>query len=397
MKRTECGGCQGKDLSLVLDLGGTPLADQFPATPEEAAAQTRYPLKLLVCYECKLVQLEEIVDDYVLFGSDYGFYSGTSEAILEYYDRYADWMWIRFNGDSSLKILEIACNDGGLLSSLREKGFTHLEGVDPASGPAKAAQDKGFPVSTEHFGSGWNSFGDKYDVVIANHVVAHTSNLTEFLLGIHDALNSKGRAVIEFQYLPDLLVGNMFDHVYHEHRFFFSISSFRKAALRAGLFLESSQWIDRQGGSMRVVLTKGQPQFPQPPCHKEEWINSWDPYESMQGRAEHIKDRLLNLINPARGVLAGYGAPAKATTLLNFCGLSKRELEWVVDTTPVKQGKFMPGTNIPIIHPDAEMQGLPHRYLLLTWNYVGEIIHKETKFLENGGRFIVPIPYPTVI
>lgn len=396
MKRTECGGCLSPNLHPILNLGETPLADQFPATLKEANNQTRYPLVLLACEACHLVQLEEIVPDEILFGSDYGFYSGTSKAILDYYDRYADWIDIRFDQNKNLKILEIACNDGGLLKSLKNKGFHNLYGVDPASGPVKHARAEGFVVANSAFNSAWvKAAGETYDLIIANHVVAHTWNLADFFVGIHNALSDKGHAVIEFQYLPDLLVGNMIDHVYHEHRFFFSVSSFSSAAARYGLFLQGAQWIDRQGGSMRVTLSKKRPLYGNHSSpYDEGWLAHWDPYESLQGRANHVRDRLLSLIHPGRGVLAGYGAPAKATTLLNFCGLGRSEIQWVVDTTPSKIGKFMPGTTIQILEPNGDH---PHQYLLFTWNYRSEIIRKEMEFIKNGGKFIIPIPYPVVI
>lgn len=393
MKRTECGGCAHDNLAQILDLGETPLADEFPASTEEAEAQRRYPLKLLACEACRLVQLEEVVPDAELFGSSYGFYSGTSSAILDYYDQYAQWIHEHF--DSNSQILEIACNDGGLLESLRKLGFNRTEGIDPASGPARVAQENGFTVHNEAFTDTWKRPHD-YDLVIANHVVAHVNDLGAFLRGVRACLSARGKAVIEFQYLPDLLVGNMIDHVYHEHRFFFSLSSFNRAAVVNGLYMERANWINRQGGSMRVTLSRERPQYAISEFGNEKWLSLWEPYDSLQGRANHIKSRLLDLINPARGLLAGYGAPAKATTLLNFCGLSKRDLSWVVDTTPTKMGKFMPGTNIPIVGPSTEPQ-TPHQYLLLVWNYLPEILRKESSFIDEGGQFIVPIPYPTVI
>lgn len=399
MKRVLCGSCGSGDLASILDLGSTPLGDQFPETVEESREQIRYPLGLMRCSRCQLVQLSEIVPDDILFGSDYGFYSGTSKAILNYYDDYAQWIKRNVRNIEDARILEIACNDGGLLDSLKALGITNVMGVDPASGPVKLAREKGYEVDLAPFSSAWalSMRNHKFDLVIANHVAAHTSDLNGFFAGVAEILTPQGDAVIEFQYLPDLLAGNMFDHIYHEHRFFFSLTTFSRAAKRYGLNLEYFTWIDRQGGSMRVMLTKrrinGLTVFP-----VENWVQEWGTYDGLQGKVDHIKDRLLNLVNPHHGVLAGYGAPAKATTLMHFCGLSRREIAWVQDTTPTKVGKFMPGTDIPITSPRLEVTfGRPDQYLLFVWNYASEILHKETAFLERGGRFIIPIPYPVVI
>jgi SAM-dependent methyltransferase len=399
MRRITCGGCDRVNLSKILDLGVSPLADQFPATVEESHQQVKYPLDVYVCQDCRLVQLGEIVPDEILFGHDYGFYSGTSKSILTYYSQYAQFIADRYADErerARKSVLEIACNDGGLLKELRGRGFEQVAGIDPSSGPAKQAQTLGFDVTNQPFNNAWaQHHTGEYDIVIANHVAAHVTDLRDFLTGVATVLSKTGSAFIEFQYLPDLLVGNMLDHVYHEHRFFFSVTSFRRAAQRVGLTLVNATWVDRQGGSMRVELSHSN-KYPYPEVASEEWLLRDAAYTTLQSRTDRMFDRLQRLLRPRNGLLAGYGAPAKATTLIHAANIDRGLMPWVEDTTPVKIGRLMPGTDIPIISPDQRPYE-PHEYILFTWNYISEIMHKETAFLANGGRFIVPIPFPVVI
>jgi novobiocin biosynthesis protein NovU/D-mycarose 3-C-methyltransferase len=237
-----------------------------------------------------------------------------------------------------------------------------------------------------------------FSLIIANHVLAHVADVSDVLAGISTALAPNGLVMIEVQYLPDLLVNNAFDLVYHEHRNFFSLSSLEAAAARHDLNLADVHFTSRQGGSIRATFNKHPVRYSvgEPLRKTESWLQSSGPYEGFQGRVDRIQERLWDLLideTRLRHLVAGYGAPAKATTLLNFCGLSNSEIEFTVDTTPAKQGRFIPGTGIQIISP--EMASIEvDTFLLLAWNYASEILHREE---PHANRWILPIPAPVLL
>ncbi len=394
MKRTSCSGCGHVELDTFLDLGDSPIADAYTATPDEPVE--RYPLEVAVCAKCRLVQLLEVVDHDVLFGTGYSFYSSASPPLSAYHAAYARDVHARHPGLVARGVLEIGCNDGDLL---RHFSDVTAVGVDPAAGPADVARRRGLEVLVRPFGlQAAHDLRDRrgrQGVVIANHVLAHVADVADVLAGIRTLLADDGIAMVEVQYLPDLLVNNAFDLVYHEHRNFFSLSSLEQAALRHGLHIVDAELTDRQGGSLRATLAT----TPSPNVRvdtirmSERWLNQWSAYESMQGRAERVRARLWDVIAAelhSGRTLAGYGAPAKATTLLAFCGMGQETIPWVVDTTAAKQGRHIPGTGIPIVAPDAA----PHAdtYLLLSWNYARQIIRNNP-----GHRWLTPIPAPVIL
>lgn len=403
MKRTTCSGCGYDDLRQFLDLGLSPIADAYTDTAEQVSEV--YPLQLAVCTGCWLVQLLEVVDKDVLFGTGYSFYSSASPPLSRYHHAYARDVIQKIN--SNAFVVEIGCNDGDMLRHFRN---AHIEclGVDPSGGPVKMAQNqrhlnvwnRPFEESTGH------EILDSYrpvDVAIANHVLAHVEDVSSVLAGIAAMLAADGIAMIEVQYLPDLLVNNAFDLVYHEHRNFFSLSSLEKAAQRHGLYVTNVQLTDRQGGSLRATLSRKRQDNASVDAVRasESWLTGFSAYDGFQGRADRIRTRLKNIIlsKVESGVrVAGYGAPAKATTLLNFCGLDNRSIEFVVDSTNAKQGRFIPGTGIPIVSPrNANLVGVDS-LLMLAHNYAGTIINNNWQHaVHNGGSWILPIPSPIVI
>jgi novobiocin biosynthesis protein NovU/D-mycarose 3-C-methyltransferase len=253
-------------------------------------------------------------------------------------------------------------------------------------------------------------------VVIANHVLAHVADPHDFLRGVSTLLAQDGIAVIEVQYLADLLIGNQLDHVYHEHRFHFSLSSLVGLASWHGLHVNDVAHTPAQSGSISIILSRRRGMSTQATrmISSEGWLESPAAYQDMQDRAEHIRFRLLNLVGEELAAgrrLAGYGAPAKATTLLNWCEFGPDVIEYVIDTTPAKVGRFVPGTGIPIVGRKPEMgaaaqygmfvpdgRELPDTYLLSVWNYLADVLRRERDFLAvHGGRFIVPIPVPVIL
>jgi SAM-dependent methyltransferase len=392
VKRSSCSACGCLELDVFLDLGTSPIADAYTTGAHERSDE--YPLQVAVCSKCRLVQLLEVLDD--LFGTGYSFYSSASAPLSAYHGRYASQVRSRFPDLVHNGVVEVGCNDGDLL---RHFADVRAVGVDPAAGPADAARHRGLEVLVRPFGlqaaHDLRERRGRQGIVIANHVLAHVADVADVLAGVRALLAPNGRAMIEVQYLPDLLVNNAVDLVYHEHRNFFSLSSLEQAALRHDLHVIDAELTDRQGGSLRVTLA-GQPQ-PNGRVDRirqsETWLNSWSAYEGMQGRAERVRDRLWDAIaaelNAGR-TLAGYGAPAKATTLLNWCGINSETLPYVVDTTPAKQGRHIPGTGIPIVSPlDAPPVDT---YLSLAWNYQRQIMRNNP-----GHRWIVPIPAPVIL
>jgi hypothetical protein len=402
MTRTACGGCGGPDLQQFLDLGTSPLADNFPATPDEP--ETRYPLRVAVCTSCWLAQLLDVVPDDELYGKEYGFYSSTSPSIVEYDRQFAAWSLERFPDEVKRGVVEIACNDGSLLQHFAATGVPAI-GIEPAVGPAVQAERRGLRVKTYPFSRALarrlrDELRHPAGLVIAKNVAAHVSDLPDFLAGIAHLIGNDGVAVIEVQNLADLLLGNQFDHIYHEHRFYFSQASLAAAAWRAGMRVVDVERTPAQGGSLRVTLARALPNWGDllfDPLG-EEWLRDLAPYRGVQGRADAICERLTRLLIRERQSgrrVAGYAASAKSATLLNLCGIDAKLLDHIVDTTPAKIGRCTPGTHIPIVGPGD--RPLPDTYLLLAWNYLGDVLRRERAFIEGGGRFIVPIPVPVVI
>ena len=381
--------CCGTDVEMFLDLGESPIADAYTATADEVSKT--FPLRVGVCLTCHLVQLLDDVDPH--FDDRYSFYSSASAPLRAYHEAYARRVLADFPGLVARGVVEVGCNDGDLL-----RHFPLAIGVDPAAGPASVARERGLEVLVRPFGlAAAHEIRERrglQGVVIANHVLAHAADLGDVLAGIASLLANDGVAVVEVQYLPDLLVSNAFDLVYHEHRRFFSLTTLLAAAARHGLFVLDVQLTDRQGGSLRatLALTGGamaQTSAVSEILRSEQWLASPAAYAGMQGRAERIRTRLLDLLDAQEGITAVYGAPAKATTLLNFCGLTADDLPWAVDTTPAKQGRFIPGTGIPIVGPDHMGAS---QYLLASWNYLSHVMR------ANPSRhWILPLPAPVVI
>jgi novobiocin biosynthesis protein NovU/D-mycarose 3-C-methyltransferase len=399
VRRDTCESC-GAGLEQFLDLGDSPLADAFPADPK--APEARYPLALGVCPSCWLVQLLDVVPDHLLFGGDYGFHSSSSPSLRDYHTRYAGRLLADHRGLAERLTVEVGCNDGDLLSRFEVAGCRTL-GVDPAGNVADEARRRGLGVIGEAFtadlaGRVVEAEG-RAGLVIANHVMAHVPDLDDFAAGLAVLLAPDGVLSVEVQYLPDLLLGNQFDHVYHEHRRYLSVDAVAELFARHGLYARSVRRVEAQGGSIRVLAGHGMDRGAADPARRQEsWLRDIAAYASVQGRVEMVRARLLDLLDDQRRAgrkVYGYAASAKSTTLLNFCGIGPSRLDCVVDTTPHKIGRFTPGTHIPIVAPGQRRD--PDTYLLLAWNYLPGVLRRERAFLDAGGRFVVPIPVPVLL
>jgi SAM-dependent methyltransferase len=398
VRRARCGACGCADLLSFLDLGESPIADAYTARPNDAVRT--YPLELAVCRGCRLVQLLEVVDSETLFGSGYSFYSSASLPVSTYQAEYAAYVLDRYRSRAVRLIVEIGCNDGDLLRHFDSAGCCAI-GVDPADGPVSMARARGLDLEkvafNQNVAAAIRAKQGPAGVIIANHVLAHVPEVADVLAGIERLLDTDGIAIIEVRYLPDLLVNNAFDLVYHEHRNFFSLASLRAATAPWGLHVIDARLTGRQGGSLRVTISR-QPVSVAPAVEaierSEHWLSADDAYAGLQGHAERIRARLCELLDheaAAGRTVAGYGAPAKATTLMNYCGIAPM-LTHVIDTTTAKQHRYIPGTGLEIVAPGARPH--PDTYLLLAWNYLSQIVRGNRDF---KGGWIVPIPTPIVL
>ena len=392
MRRDACAACGG-DLQDFLDLGSSPPANNFPASAQEQ--ENWYPLVTAVCGSCWTIQLREVVPDAELYGDDYGFRTGTSPAAVRYFGEMARHLMALYPEQAAQLTVEIACNDGTLLGNFADAGCKVL-GVDPVKPAAAEATARGLEVITEPFtavaAAQIRNMTGPAGLVIACNVVAHVADPLDFMTGVKILLGGGGVAVIEFQDAEKLIAGCQVDHVYHEHRFFWSLRAFSRLAAKAGLGVMDWERTEAQGGSLRVTLVQLPAFLPQ----VSTWLETFTPYADMQDRADYMKARLLGIIGDERAagrVVAGYAASAKAVTLLNWTGLGPESISWIQDTTPGKAGRYMPGSRVPVRAPGTK----PDTYLLLAWNYLPDIIRREREFLDGGGRFIIPGPVPVLL
>jgi SAM-dependent methyltransferase len=394
-----CTACRGGTVSVHLNFGHSPLANEYPETRE--TEETFWPIRIGMCSVCKLVQMMDIVPDEELFSGNYAFYTGTSKVNHWYWDKYAESVMTRFLPSS---VLEVACNDGTLIS--RFPDTVKRVGIDPAGGPLALVPEG---VATMQAPFGVTSAKDlvsehgQFQLVLANNVLAHVSDLNDFVAGLGDVLAPSGVAVIEVQYLADLIAGNQFDHFYHEHRSFFSLRALLRLLGRHGMWIFDMIHTPAQGGSIRVFATKDRDveisNQVNALVREESWLDNEQSLITMQGRVDHVVGSLLEMLDELRGqdkIIAGYGSTAKSCTLLNYAGIDHGVLNWMQDTTPWKIGRYTPGTGIKVLSPSQEPTR-PDVYLLTAWNYLPQILRKETMYTAAGGQFLVPLPRPVIL
>ena len=407
MRIHECRSCRSSALRVVLDLGNHPISNALLTAESQAQKEARYPLQLAFCEDCALLQVTETVPPEILYQRDYPYFSSSSPALLQHAASIAQRL-IRERGlgPNSL-VLEVACNDGYLLRNFVEQGIPCL-GIDPAAGPAAHARKIGVPVINDFFSLGLAedlaAQGQFADVMIANNVVAHVDAINDFVAGFAKLLKPNGTAVFEFAYAVDMIEKCEFDTIYHEHLFYHTLHGLTPLFARHGLHLNDVERLPIHGGSLRLFVGRSSERS----ARLEELMNyerslgvdrlRW--YEHFSGRVVRLGNSLIELLRAEkkRGKRIGcYGAAAKGSTLINYLDLGPGFFEYAVDANPHKQGKFMPGQRIPIVHPGRLLETQPDLVLLLVWNFAGEVLRQQSAYRAAGGRFIIPIPEPHVI
>ena len=403
-----CRSCGSSKLHLIADFGSTPLANAFLKADQLDEQELRFPLKLVFCAECTLVQITETVRPDVLF-ENYLYASSYSETMLSHAREVCDKLcYERSLGTNSL-VVEIASNDGYLLQFFKEHKIPVL-GIEPAENIADIALRRGIPTRKSFFSGRLAEQlvhdGVSADLVIGNNVLAHVSTLNDFISGVKKILKPGGIARFEFPYLGDLIRNLEFDTIYHEHIFYFSAHSIEALLRRHGLVLADVERLPIHGGSLAVTVASapnslGRRRAEQILAEERECgMDQLSFYTDFGTRiVENLRElkALMANLRRAGSRLSAYGASAKGSTLLNAAGLEAGTLEYVVDRSELKQGLFTPGTRLAILPPERLWQDQPDYVLVLTWNFLEEIMRQQKIYRDMGGKFIVPIPNPFIV
>jgi hypothetical protein len=392
----------------VLSLGATPLANSLVRDPRQGPEPT-YPLDLVFCPACTLVQITETVPPEQLF-SEYLYFSSFSDTMLAHArELIGRFVAARRLGPSSLA-MEIASNDGYLLQYYKQAGVPVL-GIEPAQNIARVAVEKGIPTLAEFFGLAvarrLRDEGRRADVLHANNVLAHVADLNGFVGGVREVLAADGIAALEFPYLGDMIDHCEFDTIYHEHLCYFSLSALQHLFARHGLKAVDVTRIPIHGGSLLLQVARADSAHAAQPSvaalldeEGRRGMRSIEFYRGFARRVLALKDDLRALLARLKGEgkrIAAYGAAAKGSTLLNVFGIGRESLDFVADRSTYKQGKFMPGVRIPIVPAEELVKAMPDYTLLLTWNFADEILEQQKEYRRRGGKFIVPVPEVKVV
>ena len=403
-----CRSCGLTGLRTILSLGRTPLANRLLTRDQLDEPEITVPLTLAFCPGCTLVQILETVAPAVLF-RNYVYFSSFSDTMLRHAEDLAERLASsRDLGRGSL-VVELASNDGYLLQYFVRRGIPVL-GVDPAENVAAVAERKGVVTLTEFFGAQLarrlREQGKAADVIIAINVLGHVANLGDFVRGIAILLKERGTVVIEVPYVKDMIDRCEFDTIYHEHLHYFSLTCLERLLARYEIAVVDVERLAIHGGTIRVSAAKaGTGEASASVRHllgeEQDWgVHAPRFYESFAERVEGVRLRLRALLDGLRKQgkrIYAYGAAAKGSTLLSYCGFGAEHLECVVDRSTYKQGLFMPGSHLPIFAPSKLLEDRPEYVLLLTWNFAEEILSQQAEYRRGGGKFIIPIPETTVV
>jgi SAM-dependent methyltransferase len=402
-----CRSCGSRKLSVFLSLGNLPLSDGLLRADQLQSQEPRYPLDVAFCEDCSLVQIMHTVPPQELFGADYPYLSSFTDTVVR---NAATNVAARLKEralDHGSLVIEVASNDGYLLQHYRAAGVPVL-GIDPAPTAAAAARARGVETLEDFFGRDLAerlaATGRQADVLHANNVLAHVADTNGFVGGIAAVLKPDGVAVIEVPYVRELIRNVEYDTIYHQHLCYFSVTAVHNLFRRHGLFLNRVEHLPIHGGSLRLFAERtDRPEAVVRElldAERDEGITEFGFYRDFSRKVARLRERLRELIGDLRAggaTIAGYGAAAKGTILLNHAGLGSDVIDFVVDRNTFKQGKWVPGVRLPILPPDAILERQPDFVLILPWNFKDEILAQQADYLRSGGRFIVPVPEPVVV
>lgn len=409
---TETQGCRFCGVPLTrtfIDLGMSPLCQSVLEPTQLNEAETFFPLHVFVCESCRLVQLQQYVVPDQIF-SEYAYFSSFSDSMLAHAQNYVDAMLARHKLDQSSKVVEVASNDGYLLQYFVKRGIPVL-GIEPAANVARAAVDKGVPTCVRFFGVETarllRADGIGADLLVANNVLPHVPDLHDFVGGIKILLQPEGIGTIEFQHLMRMIEGNQFDTIYQEHYSYLSLAVVRRLLEHHGLRLFDVEEISTHGGSLRIYLCHRDAQHPVSENvarviaqEEQRGVECLSYYEGYEERVKETKRQLLSFLIDAKRngkTVAGYGAAGKTNTLLNFCGIRSDFIDYFVDRNPYKQGRFLPGSHIPVHAPEKISETKPDYLFVGPWNLLPEIMTQTSYIRQWGGKWVVPIPEVRVV
>jgi SAM-dependent methyltransferase len=405
-----CRFCKTELRHICIDLGMSPLSNAYLAADQIHRCEKFYPLTVFVCSSCLLVQLLEYERPDIIF-SDYSYFSSYSDSWLEHARIYSDMVIDRFSISKNSLVVELASNDGYLLKNFVNKGIPVI-GIEPAENVAAYARESGIPTIAEFFGielaKKLSAEHKTADLIVGNNVLAHVPDINDFVGGIKELLKTDGVATLEFPHILNLIQKKQFDTIYHEHFSYLSFYSVLKIFQNHGLKIFDVDELTTHGGSLRIYATHTDNQERKVSRSVEELFNKENRaglhditvYTSYSQVIHTLKRSILTeiiKIKEDRKSIVGYGAAAKGNTLMNYCGIRTDMVDYVVDRNPHKIGKLLPGTHIPIKHPDSIKEDKPDYVLILPWNLQEEIITQNSFIREWGGKFIVPIPDVRII